>query len=106
MLEPRELVAPLKYQNTLSMMDSTVHNIHKGRSQNLLTFQLLQKNSKVFMFSIRLGVPEMEDLWNDLCDKAQHDTLSKDDEKSTRKWEKLWLFYPAIKAPRTAQSRD
>ncbi len=37
------------------------------------------------MFSIKLGVPEMEDLWNDLCDRAQHDTLSKDDEKIYKK---------------------
>ncbi len=32
MLEPRELVAPFEIsKNTLSMMDSTVHNIHKGK---------------------------------------------------------------------------
>jgi hypothetical protein len=37
------------------------------------------------MFSIRLGVPEMEDLWNDLFDRAQHDLLSKDDEKLYKK---------------------
>ena len=37
------------------------------------------------MFSIRLGVPEMEALWADLSDKAKQGTLGKDDEKLYKK---------------------
>jgi hypothetical protein len=37
------------------------------------------------MFSIRLGVPEMEALWTDLTGKAKSGTLGKDEEKLYKK---------------------
>jgi hypothetical protein len=40
------------------------------------------------MFKIRLGVPEMEWLWEDLCSKAASGTLGKDEEKLYKKWGK------------------
>jgi len=40
------------------------------------------------MFSIRLGIPEMAELWADLCSKAEAGSLSKDEEKLYKKWGK------------------
>jgi hypothetical protein len=40
------------------------------------------------MFKIRLGVPEMAELWEDLSSKAASATLGKDDEKLYKKWGK------------------
>lgn len=40
------------------------------------------------MFAIRLGIPEMKALWDDLCSKADSSTLSKDEEKLCKKWGK------------------
>jgi len=37
------------------------------------------------MFTIRMGVPEMEDLWNDLTAKADNKTLKGDDKKLFKK---------------------
>jgi len=37
------------------------------------------------MFVIRLGVPEMEDLWSDLSGKAKSGTLGKDEENLYKK---------------------
>lgn len=36
------------------------------------------------MFAIRLGIPEMKALWDDLCPKADSSMLSKDEEKSRK----------------------
>jgi hypothetical protein len=44
------------------------------------------------MFSIRLGIPEMAELWADLCSKAKTHTLSKDEEKLYKKWGKAMAF--------------
>jgi hypothetical protein len=40
------------------------------------------------MFKIRLGVPEMAELWEDLSSKAKGGTLGKDEEKLYKKWGK------------------
>jgi hypothetical protein len=40
------------------------------------------------MFKIRLGVPGMAELWEDLSSKAMNATLSKDEEKLYKKWGK------------------
>jgi hypothetical protein len=40
------------------------------------------------MFAIRLGVPEMEALWNDLTSKAEKGTIGKDEEKLYKKFGK------------------
>ena len=37
------------------------------------------------MFTIRMGIPEMEDLWNDLTAKADNKTLKGDDKKLFKK---------------------
>lgn len=44
------------------------------------------------MYSIRLGIPEMEELWNDLCSKASANALSKDEETLYWKWGKAMAF--------------
>jgi hypothetical protein len=44
------------------------------------------------MFSIRLGVPEMEALWADLSEKAKNSTLGKDEEKLYKKMGKAMAF--------------
>ena len=40
------------------------------------------------MFAIRLGIPEMMELWTVLCTKAENSALSKDEEKLYKKWGK------------------
>ncbi|HUX40382.1 MAG TPA: hypothetical protein VMV83_04360 [Rectinemataceae bacterium] len=40
------------------------------------------------MFLIRLGIPEMEELWADLFSKASSKSLSKNEEKLYKKWGK------------------
>ena len=40
------------------------------------------------MFSIRLGIPEISELWEDLCQKAAAGSLGKDEEKLYKKWGK------------------
>lgn len=40
------------------------------------------------MFSIRLGIPEMEDLWVGLCSKASTKSLSIDEERLYTRWGK------------------
>ena len=40
------------------------------------------------MFSLRLGVPEISELWDELCLKAVTGTLGKDEEKLYKKWGK------------------
>jgi hypothetical protein len=40
------------------------------------------------MFKIRLGVPEMAELWDELCSKAANVKLGKDEEKLYKKWGK------------------
>lgn len=37
------------------------------------------------MFKIRLGVPEMENFWTDLCERAKNSTLSKNEEALYKK---------------------
>lgn len=44
------------------------------------------------MYSIRLGVPEMEALWADLSGKAKKGTLGKDEEKLYKKMGKAMAF--------------
>ncbi len=40
------------------------------------------------MFAIRLGVPEMAELWDDLHSKASKGKLGKDEERLYKKWGK------------------
>jgi hypothetical protein len=40
------------------------------------------------MFTIRLGIPEMEGLWEELCDKDGKGALSKDEHRLYKKWGK------------------
>lgn len=40
------------------------------------------------MFTIRLGVPEMEEAWAELVEKAGRGALGKDEEKLYKKWGK------------------
>ncbi len=40
------------------------------------------------MFSIRLGIPEMAELWADLRSKVEAGVLSKDEDKLYKKWGK------------------
>ena len=40
------------------------------------------------MFSIRLGVPEMEFRWTDLCEKANAGKLGAEENQLFRKWGK------------------
>jgi hypothetical protein len=44
------------------------------------------------MFKIRLGVPGMVALWEDLCVKAANRKLGKDEEKLYKKWGKAMAF--------------
>lgn len=37
-------------------------------------------------FSIRIGVPEMRDLWNKLCINYKNNTISKNDLVLYKKW--------------------
>ena len=37
-------------------------------------------------YTIRMGVPEMEALWNDLQTKWRSGTMKKDEEKLYKKW--------------------
>lgn len=37
------------------------------------------------MYDIHMGVPEMEELWNDLVDKKENDTLNSDEKKLYKK---------------------
>ena len=39
-------------------------------------------------YTIRMGVPEMEALWNDLQTKWRFGTMKKDEEKLYKKWGK------------------
>lgn len=43
------------------------------------------------MYTIRLGIPEVEALWSDLKTKADSGFLSKDEEKAYKKWGKAML---------------
>ena len=43
------------------------------------------------MFQISLGIPEMEAFWNDLCEKAQAGTLSKEESKLHKKFGKALI---------------
>lgn len=47
------------------------------------------------MFTIRMGVPEMEDLWNDLTAKADNKSLKGDDKKLFSKLTKTLGFLRA-----------
>jgi hypothetical protein len=44
------------------------------------------------MFTIRLGIPEMEDLWTYLLQRKEHDTLTVRENLYTKKWEKPCVF--------------
>ena len=48
------------------------------------------------MFEIHLGVPEMEELWNNLQKRHQDGTATKKEEKLRRQMGKAMLFFPAI----------
>jgi len=56
------------------------------------------------MFAIRLGVPEMAALWEELCGKAAKRKLGKDDEKLYKKWGKAMALlandpqYPGLQS--------
>lgn len=53
-------------------------------------------------FAIRLGIPEMEDLWNSLQQKKKEDSLSKTESLLLKKWGKAMAkladdpFYPGL----------
>ena len=40
-------------------------------------------------FNIRMGIPEMEDLWNNLCKKSEDSTLKSNDKKLFKKLTKV-----------------
>jgi hypothetical protein len=44
------------------------------------------------MFEIRMGVPEMKNLWDSLSKKHKDGTLSKDEAKLFKKWSKALKF--------------
>jgi hypothetical protein len=46
-------------------------------------------------FKIRMGVPEMEALWNDLSTRKQEGELDKDEEKFFKKWVKALGYLSA-----------
>ena len=54
-------------------------------------------------FNIRMGVPEMEDLWNNLCKKSKEGTLKGNDKKLFKKLTKALIFlqndpkYPGLR---------
>ena len=39
-------------------------------------------------FNIRMGVPDMEAVWNDFAARKQNGTLDKDEERFLKKWTK------------------
>ncbi len=47
------------------------------------------------MFFIRLGVPEMEALWTDLCTKAEAEILTVDEARLYKKWGKAMALLAA-----------
>jgi hypothetical protein len=47
------------------------------------------------MFKIRLGIPEIAALWDDLCTKAKGKMLSKDEDQLYKKWGKAMSFLSA-----------
>ena len=40
-------------------------------------------------FNIRMGVPEMEDIWNNLCKKSEEESLKGYDKKLLKKLKKV-----------------
>ena len=44
------------------------------------------------MFDIRMGIPEMEELWDELSQKNEEGTLSKDESVLFKKWKKALEF--------------
>ena len=44
------------------------------------------------MYNIRMGIPEMEDLWNNLCSKTKSGTASKDEAQLYKKLGKAMYF--------------
>ena len=44
------------------------------------------------MFNIRMGIPEMEALWDELGQKNEEGTLSKDEAVLFKKWKKALEF--------------
>ena len=55
-------------------------------------------------YTIRMGVPEMEALWNDLQTKWRSGTMKKDEEKLYKKWGSALInlsedpMYPGLKS--------
>ncbi|MCD8018262.1 MAG: hypothetical protein LUF92_01365 [Clostridiales bacterium] len=43
-------------------------------------------------FLIRMGIPEMEELWNDLQAKHRNGTISKKEEELYKKWGKAYNY--------------
>jgi hypothetical protein len=49
-------------------------------------------------FNIRLGLPEMEVLWNDLSSRKKQGKLARDEEKFFKKCWVIWLQIPGTRA--------
>ena len=71
-LEPRTLIDPLTIsKKTLKEMDESVDNIKKGVVSNPIKLQKV--------FDIRLGIPEIFNLWNELNAKIANNTANRDE---------------------------
>ena len=52
------------------MMDKSVENLRNGKVSEPINLDLIKEDQNLMYFNIRMSVPEMEDLWNDLYKKS------------------------------------
>ena len=88
MLEPRELTVPDTISaRTLKDMDKAISNYKQGYVSDPIDLSDFEQCEHM-SFIIRMGLPEMEELWNKLQTEYRVGTISKNDAIIFKKWGK------------------
>ena len=83
MLEPRELTVPESISaKTLEDMDRAIENFKMGTVSPAIDLSDFQGDCYGMGYAIRMGIPEMDELWNTLKTKHRDGTIDKKDEDS------------------------
>ncbi len=87
-LEPRELAVPESISaRTLADMDRAVSNFKRGDVSPAIDLSDFKKEQRM-NFNIRMGIPEMQELWLDLQEKYRSGNIKKKEEQLYKKWGK------------------
>ena len=96
LLQPRVLVPPDAIPpRTLKMLERSVAQLKHGKASAPVDFGRFPQGLSTMGFKVRMGQPEMENLWNDLSTRKRLGELGREEERLFKKLLKALGFLSA-----------